>query len=94
MRNEFLELESRIAYRWGMSLTLEQITSEAMHLSVASRAELAEKLVESLDFSENEDLQKAWASEAIRRRDDVRSGRVETVPGEQVFAEVRRMLGQ
>lgn len=77
-----------------MSLTLEQITSEAMHLSVASRAELAEKLVESLDFSENEDLQKAWASEAIRRREDVRSGRVQTIPGEQVFAEVRRMLGQ
>ncbi len=77
-----------------MSLTLEQITSEAMHLSVASRAELAEKLVESLDFSENQDLQQAWVSEAIRRRDDVRSGRIQTIPGEQVFDEVRRMLGQ
>ncbi|CAN5701878.1 hypothetical protein BH11VER1_BH11VER1_12230 [soil metagenome] len=77
-----------------MSLTLEQITSEAMHLSVASRAELAEKLVESLDTSENEDLQVAWASEAIRRRDDVRAGRVTAISGEQVLTDVRRMLGQ
>ena len=77
-----------------MPLTIDQITSEAMQLSVSSRAELAEKLVESLDFPEDDDIQRAWASEAIRRRDDVRSGRVQTIPGEQVLAEIRQMLGR
>lgn len=65
-----------------------------MHLPVSSRAELAEKLVGSLDFSEDGDIQQAWAKEAIRRRDDVRSGKVKTIPGDEVLAEVRQMLGQ
>lgn len=75
-----------------MPLTLDQITTEAMHLPVSSRAELAEKLVESLDLPEDDDIQRMWAAEALRRRDDVRSGRVQTIPGEQVLAEVRQML--
>jgi putative addiction module component (TIGR02574 family) len=77
-----------------MSLTIGQITAEAMHLSVSSRAELAEKLVESLDFFEDDDIQRAWVTEAIQRRDEIQSGRVKTIPGEQVLAEVRQMLGQ
>ncbi len=77
-----------------MSLTVEEITTEAMQLSVSSRAELAEKLVESLDFSEEGDVQQAWSKEAIQRRDDVRSGKVQTIPGEQVLAEVRQMLAR
>lgn len=77
-----------------MPLTIDQIATEALRLSVSSRAELAERLVESLDFSEVDEVQRTWAAEAIRRRDDVRSGRVQTIPGEQVLAEVRQMLGR
>ncbi len=75
-----------------MSLPLDQITAEAMHLAVSSRAELAEKLVESLDFAEDTEIQQAWAAEAIRRRDEVRKGRVKTIPSEDVIAEIREML--
>jgi predicted RNase H-like HicB family nuclease len=32
--------------------------------------------------------------EALRRRDDVRSGRVQPIPGEEVLAEVRRAVGR
>jgi putative addiction module component (TIGR02574 family) len=77
-----------------MPLTLDQLAEEAMHLPPASRAELAEKLVESLDFSEGGEIQKLWAAEAIQRRDEVRSGRVQPIPGEQVVAEVRRIVGR
>lgn len=77
-----------------MSLTIDQLTTEAMHLPASSRAELAERLVESLDFSEEDEIQQAWAAEAIRRRDEVRSGEVKTIPGEVVLAEIREMLGQ
>jgi putative addiction module component (TIGR02574 family) len=77
-----------------MPLTLDQLTEEAMHLPPKSRAELAEKLVESLDFPQSDDVQAAWAAEAIRRRDDVRSGRVTPIPGDEVIAEVRRIVGR
>ncbi len=65
-----------------------------MHLSPSSRALLAERLVESLDATEMDELQKLWATEAVRRRDEVRSGRVQPVAGEQVLAEVRRLVGR
>ncbi len=39
-------------------------------------------------------IREAWAAESIRRRDEVRSGKVKTVPGEQVLAEVRRLAGR
>lgn len=77
-----------------MPRTVDQLAVEAMQLSPASRAELAEKLVESLDFAESDEIQKLWIEEAIRRRDDVRSGKVKPIPGEEVLAEVRRLVGR
>jgi len=77
-----------------MSLTIDQLEQEAMQLPPASRAQLADKLVESLDSAEIDEIQRLWAAEAIRRRDEVRSGRVKPIPGEEVLAEVRRMVGR
>ena len=77
-----------------MPLTLNQLAEEAMHLPPASRAELAEKLVESLDFAESDEIHALWAAEAVRRRDEVRSGRVTPILGEEVIAEVRRLVGR
>ena len=77
-----------------MPLTLEQLTEEAMRLPVAARILLADKLVESLDFEELDEIQRLWTAEAIRRRDEVRSGQVEAVPGEEVLDEVRRLVGR
>jgi len=77
-----------------MSLTLDQLANEALQLPAESRALLAEKIVESLDFAQTEEIQRLWADEAIRRRDDVRSGRVQPIPGDEVLAEVRRIVGR
>lgn len=77
-----------------MALTLEQLTAEAMRLPLESRALLADRLVESLDSAELDDIQRLWTAEAIRRRDEVRSGRVHSIPGEQVMDEVRRLVGR
>ena len=74
-----------------MSLTLEQITEEAMQLPATSRALLADKLVESLESEELDEIQRLWSAEAIRRRDEIRSGQVQPVPGEEVLEEVRRL---
>jgi len=75
-----------------MPLTIDQLATEAMQLPMASRAELAEQLVESLNLSADNEIQKVWATEAVRRRDDVRAGRVQTIPAEQVLSEVRAIL--
>ena len=77
-----------------MPLTLEQLTAEAMQLPIESRALLADRLVESLASAELDDIQRLWAAEAMRRRDEVRSGRVQSIPGEQVLDEVRRLVGR
>ena len=77
-----------------MSLTVDQLADEAMQLPASSRALLAEKIVESLDLAQTDDIQRLWADEAIRRRDEIRSGRVQPIPGDEVLAEVRRIVGR
>jgi putative addiction module component (TIGR02574 family) len=79
---------------YGMPLTLEQLTAEAMQLPIESRVVLADRLVESLDSAEPDEIQQLWAAEAIRRRDEIRSGQVQAVPGEQVLNEVRHLVGR
>ncbi len=77
-----------------MALTFDEVSREALQLPAASRAELAEQLVESLDFPEDEEHRAAWANEATRRLEEIRSGKVKTIPGDQVIAEVRRIVGR
>jgi putative addiction module component (TIGR02574 family) len=77
-----------------MALTLEQLADEAMQLPSASRALLAERMVESLDLAETDEIQRLWAAEAVRRRDEIRSGQVQPIPGDEVLAEVRRVVGR
>ena len=77
-----------------MSMTVEQIVDEALGLPSEARALLADRLVESLDPAEDGYVRQLWVAEALRRRDDVRSGRVQTIPADQALAQVRRALGQ
>jgi len=75
-------------------LTLEQLTAEALRLPVESRVLLADRLVESLDTAEFDDIERLWTAEAIRRRDEVRSGKVKSIPGDKVLDEVRRHIAR
>jgi hypothetical protein len=76
-----------------MATTLEQVAKEAMALPSESRAQLADLLVESLDGEELGRIEQMWLVEAKRRRDEVRSGTVETVTGEEALRSVRDSLG-
>jgi putative addiction module component (TIGR02574 family) len=75
-----------------MSMTVEQIAQEALSLPSEARALLADRLVESLDPAEDNDIRQLWTAEALRRRDDVREGRVETISSEEALARVRRAV--
>lgn len=78
----------------AMSLTVEQISEEALSLPSEARALLADRLVESLDPAEDGYIKQLWSAEAIRRRDDVRSGRVQTIPGNEALARVRNSVAR
>lgn len=74
--------------------SIEQLTEELLALPSLSRALLAEKLVESLEFDTDPTIQAAWITEAKKRRDQVRDGSVQPILGEEALAQVRRLLGQ
>jgi putative addiction module component (TIGR02574 family) len=77
-----------------MSMTVEQIAVEALSLPSEARALLADKLVESLDPAEDGIVRQLGVSEANRRLDDVRSGRVQTIPGDEALARVRSAVAR
>ena len=72
-----------------MATTLERLAEQAMGLPSELRAQLADLLVESLDGEELGRIEQLWLDEAKRRRDEVRSGAVKTVPGEEALRKVR-----
>jgi hypothetical protein len=63
-----------------------------MNLPAESRARLADLLVESLDAGELGLIDRLWVAEAKRRRDEVRSGRVETIVGDEALQKVRDVV--
>ena len=81
-----------MGYPSAMATTLEQLAEQAMNLPTESRARLADLLVESLDADELGHIDRLWVAEAKRRRDEVRSGRVEAVPGDEALKKVRDTL--
>ena len=48
--------------------------------------------MESLDGDELGAIERLWVTEAIGRRDDVRSGKVEAIDGEDALRKVRNSL--
>ncbi len=71
-----------------MSMTIEQLAAEALSLPSEARALLADRLVESLDPTETGNIQQLWATEALRRRDDIRNGQVQAIPSEEALVRV------
>ena len=72
--------------------SIEQLTEEILSLPRELRALLADKLVESLEFDADPAIQAIWVTEAKRRRDEVRDGSVQPIPGEDALAQVRRLI--
>lgn len=72
--------------------SIEQLTEEILSLPNASRAFLADKLVESLEFDTDSTIQAVWVTEAKRRRDEIRDGSVQPISGEEALAQVRRLI--
>ena len=72
-----------------MTTTLKNLAKTVVQLPPRERAFLAERLLDSLDES---DLEREWIDEAKRRRDEIRSGRVEPIPAEDVYRRIEQLL--
>ncbi len=77
-----------------MALTIEELVEQAMTLPPEARARLAAILLESLDAGDLGTVDRLWRAEAQRRLDDIRSGRVQTIPGDEALQRVRDALRQ
>ncbi len=74
-----------------MKAKINELAAQALSLPSEDRAQLAERLVESL---ENETIEKLWIKEAKRRRDEIRSGRVKPISGDEALKQVRKLIAQ
>ncbi len=76
-----------------MPLTLEQIVEETRHWPPEKVGELVDRLTEDLHGSDPE-IENAWKAEIDRRVEEIQTGRVQGIPGEEVSAQIRRILGR
>jgi putative addiction module component (TIGR02574 family) len=74
-----------------MPMTVEQIEAEVLKLPEPARVELLDRLMRSLaETSATEPaVAEAWTQEAIRRDEEMESGKVPGIPAEEVFEELR-----
>ncbi len=68
-----------------MSMSVKKIETEALNLDIHSRANLVGKLLLSLDEPSASEVERLWLEEAERRLDEYRAGKVQAIPGNDVF---------
>jgi putative addiction module component (TIGR02574 family) len=73
-----------------MTRWLEELYEKASELPVEERAELAGRLLESIEKNADDGVEEAWAAEIERRMADYRAGRVTTILWSEVRARLHR----
>jgi len=74
-------------------MTVDELRRAALQLDHAARAKLGHDLLESLDDLSEGENEQLWLQEAVRRHDAIAAGEVETIPGDEVLAQVRAARG-
>ena len=63
---------------------VSKLLEQALSLSVEEQEALANSLISNLDGKVDDDVQAAWAEEIARRVDEIRSGKANMIPSEEV----------
>lgn len=69
-----------------MERKLEEIASEALQMSVESRAALAKRLLDSLDELAPDEYERLWVEEAARRYQQLKTDTARSIASDEVFA--------
>jgi len=73
-----------------MSTVAKKILDEILLLPADARVSLVEHILTSLNLPTQPEIDKLWAKEAERRIDELDTGTVQPIPGEKVFADIRK----
>lgn len=73
-------------------MNLAQIESEILSLPEEDRAKLAQKLLLSLEEPTEEEFNRTWGEESVRRAAEFDAGLVQAIPGEAVAVRARALL--
>jgi putative addiction module component (TIGR02574 family) len=79
-----------------MKATLGNVTADALSLPPDDRARLTRALIQSLEQEPEDDptlVEAAWQAEISRRVEEIKSGKVQGVPADAVFAKLRAKHG-
>ena len=68
-----------------MSRESDEILAKAMELSLDERAQLAGKLLLSVDEPSESEVERLWMEEAERRLREFRGGKTKGIPADEVF---------
>ncbi len=81
-----------------MDLDLDQLSDAVLHLPATARAELASRLLESLDAPEMDEtpgsVAAAWEAELDRRDADFEADPTRGIPAEDVYARLETDLAR
>ncbi len=75
-----------------MITDFKEIQHSALELDENHRAELAKKLIDSLDQHFDDDIEQAWIDEIKRRKAEIKSGEVTPISGHEVHKAARELL--
>jgi len=73
-------------------MNLKQIEDEVLHLTEEERAELAQKLLLSLDVPTEEEIEQDWLVEARHRAKELDEGIVQPIPADVVRKKAQSLL--
>jgi putative addiction module component (TIGR02574 family) len=71
-----------------MSTAGNQLLNSLLQLPLDERGEIAAQLLDSLDTGADPDADSAWAEEIRTRVEDIRSGRVKSVPWSEARSQI------
>ncbi len=72
-----------------MNVEVTKLTEQALDLPAGLRAQLAELLLESLDFEEDFPVSEAWRAEIEKRCAAIDKGLAELVPAHDALSKLR-----
>ena len=75
-----------------MPRDLEELESEVLSLGLEGRAQLAEKLILSLDAPTEEENLSLWVAEAERRLKELKEGKSKEISAEDAFRRARATI--
>jgi hypothetical protein len=73
-------------------MTPKDIETEALKLKPEDRAELAQKLLESLEDLSEKEIEEMWIEEAIRRKEEIETGKVTCKKADDVIRSIKARL--